>query len=147
VRKDQANAVSPWGRVFPASRGQEDGAFHQTAEFFFANLVMGPIATGGIEEGLVSDFFPVQVDDAKVFTASLPGLVLLEFHEKEAEWGLVGAAVLVQRKAEGNHGEVLMGNKPGNRDLSNASISVDARVRRNGGSIESGGADIELCHF
>jgi hypothetical protein len=53
------------------------GAFEQTAEIFFAGVMMraaGELETGA---GLVADFEAFQLDDADIFRAAFPDLALL----------------------------------------------------------------------
>ena len=60
---------------------EQVGAFEQTAEIFFAGVLMLAVSELEIGGGFVADFEPFEVDDADEFLAALPDLALLKFHE------------------------------------------------------------------
>jgi hypothetical protein len=56
------------------------GGFQETAKILLADVVAGSFAGGEALDGLVFHFQTFQVQDAKVFLAAFPDLILLQLH-------------------------------------------------------------------
>ena len=56
------------------------GGFNQAAKILLADVVEGSFAGGEALDGLVFHFKPLQVQDAQIFLAAFPDLILLQLH-------------------------------------------------------------------
>jgi len=56
------------------------GGFQEAAEILLADVMEGPFAGGEALDGLVFHFQALQVQDAKIFLAAFPDLILLQLH-------------------------------------------------------------------
>jgi hypothetical protein len=59
---------------------QQRGSLDQSAEFFFAHMMMLALAGEEIDHGLVAHLQPLQLHDAEIFLALFVNLVLPQFH-------------------------------------------------------------------
>ena len=62
------------------------GGLDQAAKILFADVMAGAVAGGETHDGLVFHFQPLQVQDAKVFLAAFPDLILLQFYFLRHGW-------------------------------------------------------------
>jgi len=56
------------------------GGFQEAAKILLADVVAGAFAGGEALDGLVFHFQALQVQDAKIFIAAFPDLILLQLH-------------------------------------------------------------------
>ena len=74
-------------RLLNFGRGEEDGVLEETAEFFFADVMMGALAGGKVFEGLVFHLQALEMNDLKIKFAFIPNLALLQFHGRVTSTG------------------------------------------------------------